>query len=131
MAVRRSIWIPGHRFVSVVERKPDYREELQGTEFVTRTIRRLKDGTQRFVSLNVADRILVKLDMVHWFQIPKDEGGLADIYVDGKQYGAPDRSHTRQQRPNQQKYETELERREARLQTYRNSYQRRKDRRAA
>lgn len=67
---------------------------------------------------------------LEWLRhIPRDKGGLSDIYEDGAQYGSP-RSHTKLPRPSVRRYATHEERLAARRQTYRDSYRRRVERAA-
>ncbi len=124
-------WIPRERFLAVVERRLDWRTELRGTNAADRTIRRLRSGEQEFVSPSVADRILTKLDLGDWFHLPKDQGGLADIYEDGAQYGEPNNLAGLRPGNVQRKYATREERLAARRAAYRASYERRKERREA
>lgn len=79
------IWIPAGRLLAILD-KADPRE-LTWTE--QRFIRTLRDEGQEFVSLRRADNLLTRLDLDGWWHIPKDDGGLADIYEDGAQYGCP------------------------------------------
>ena len=125
------MWVPADRFVRLIDRhRPSLYQGKHGTA-TTRRMNELRSGRQRFVSLDVADRILTELDLTHLWHIPREDGGLADIYVDGNQYGAPERLRLVDGTRTNKKYATEAERMEARRRTYREAYLRRKERRAA
>ena len=116
-------WIPAERFLSVVDSDPDLMRRVTGTSF-ERRIRYLRSGGQQFISFSVADRILTSLDLHWWWHIPADEGGLADIYEDGAQYGAPTQVARWKPDP-RRRYATEEERLEARRRSWRESKKRR------
>jgi hypothetical protein len=120
-----NIWIPVPRFLAVT----DHGTTVDAS--ISDRLSELRNGGQEFIGLHTADRILTRLNLHHWFHIPADQGGLADIYEDNIQYGAPDRTHTQLPRPRSKRYATETERLEARRQTWRDSYARRKERLAA
>jgi hypothetical protein len=83
----------------------------------------MKVGRQQFVSLKVVDEMFTVLGLQHVLQIPKENGGLRDIYVDGVQYGAPDRS-PKKPVDTTVRYATEEERRAAKRRSWRESKQR-------
>jgi len=107
------LWIPAERFLAVVDRPGRPRVGKQSV--MGRRLSELRSGRQAFIRLETADKILTGLDMSHWFHIPADQGGLADIYEEGKQYGAPG-----------YRYETEEERIAARRRSGRESMRRRR-----
>lgn len=116
------LWVPAARLVDVVDSHAKPYCGRHGT-WATRRLCELRSGRQKFVSLDTADKILAELDLVHFWHIPKDRGGLADIYGDGEQYGMP-ANHLAfvEQRP---KYDTDEARLEARRKTWRESKRRR------
>ena len=118
-------WIPGHRLAGVMERA-----EVTLTEAERRLLGDLQTGRQQFVSLHRADRILTRLDLSDFWHLPETLGGLADIYEDGVTYGAPNYASANL-RPAVRRYETETERVEARRDTWRRYYRRRRDREEA
>lgn len=71
-------WIPADRFLAVIDTK----STLDLDELERRQINRLRSGEAKTVSLDYADRMLTRLDLIHWFHIPAEDGGLADIYED-------------------------------------------------
>lgn len=115
------LWIPAARLRNVIERHPNPSAALAGKN-CERTFRAVMAGSRTFVSLRAADSILTKLDLHDWWHIPLADGGLADIYVDEKQYGKPD---THPVRPSKvPRYDTEAERVAARRATWRRYRQR-------
>lgn len=126
-AVKR-LWIPADRFVAIVEHAKPHPDSS-----MARKLFDLRHGRQDFISLEAADRILTDLDLHHLFHVSREDGGLADIYVDGIQYGSPDHNRRYPQGGSKfnRRYATEAERQEARRRTYREAYERRKLRRAA
>ena len=125
------LWIPADRFLTVIERSGvDVRAELG--EVGARRINELRSGRQGYVSLDTADRLLTALGLNDWFRIRREDGGLADIYVDEIQYGEPNHLASRTKpRKTTRKYATEEERQAARRETFRAAYERRKARRRA
>lgn len=117
------MWIPADRLLHVVDRHPNPATALKGKS-CERLLRDLRAGYRAFVSLRAADSLLANLDLVHWWHVPADQGGLADIYEDGVQYGSPQQMRVAPP-PAPLKYATDEERRAARRQTYRRYYQRR------
>jgi hypothetical protein len=124
-----AVWIPADRFLSVADQQPDLARRVEGTG-ADRRIRELRSGRQQFVSLEVADRILTGLDLNHWFHMPAADGGLADIYVDGAQYGAPSNVPVSANRT-VTRYATDEERVEAKRRAWRESKRRSLQRREA
>lgn len=122
----KAVWIPGDRLLAVLERA-----DIDMTESERKLCSDLRTGHQEFVSLERADRILSRLDLNHFWHIPKDAGGLADIYEEGAQYGEPNRVAPPAGGPWRGKYKTHEERLAARRETWRRKYQRDKQRRAA
>jgi hypothetical protein len=118
------LWIPADRLLSVAALHTNPSQALAGLS-VERTFRELKNGRRSYVSLRVADSILTRLNLHHHWHTSKDHGGLADIYEDGQQYGAPDSTPSRPG-PNQIRYATREEALEARRQTWRESKRRNK-----
>lgn len=114
-------WIPAGRLLTVIERSDFNSAEL--TRADRRFISDLRNGRQKFVSLRRADNLLTKLHMGDWWHLPKEHGGLADIYEDGAHYGSPNYS-SRHLVPAPKKYATAAERHQARLETYRRYYRR-------
>jgi hypothetical protein len=121
--VTAELWIPAGRLLEVVDRHPNPTRTLAGHN-CERTLRAVRAGKQKFVSLRAADAIMIRLGMLEWWHIPKDEGGLADIYEDGAQYGRP---HDVPRVPGDGtvRYGSEEERVEARRKTWRESKRRR------
>lgn len=124
------MWVPGHRLLEILdELHPRLLARLNQT--AERRIRDLRAGRQQFVSYAAVERILMQLDLEWLRHVPRESGGLADIYEDGKQYGAPDFLSVKQPRRGPRKYATEEERLAARRRTYHEAYLRRRERRAA
>jgi hypothetical protein len=117
VGAQRSIWIPADRFLAVVDRAGIENLGRRGTN-LQRHLHRLRSGEQRFISLDSADKILTRLDLADWFHIPKDQGGLADIYEDGLQYGSPGRPTNNRPPVPIRKYATHEERLAARRLRY-------------
>ena len=81
------LWVPVERIQPIVARyKPSRRILSVATQ---RRLHDIKHGNQAFVSLTVVDRILYEMGLEHWLRIRQEDGGLDDIYADGKQYGNP------------------------------------------
>lgn len=105
MAARRSVWIPADRLLAVLDKA----DSADLDELDARTIRLLRNGEQGYVTLDRADRLLTALDLFHWFHLPKEQGGLADIYEDGVQYGAPNnRNNWKKSNPKHATHEERL-----------------------
>lgn len=116
------MWIPADRLVAVIDRHPERVKHVN--QAAQRRVRLLRSGVQEFVTLGSTDRLLAKLDLLDYWHIPKDEGGLADIYENGEQYGAPDNLAGVRSDRFPRKYATEAERVEARRATWRRRYAR-------
>ena len=86
MSAKSELWFPAARISAILEGC-----DLAHHPNLTRRLYEMREGRQEYVSLRVVDELLLKLDLTHLLQLPLEQGGLADIYVDGKQYGAPDR----------------------------------------
>ena len=115
------LWFPAERVVEAIGNSA----KLSAHPHLTRRFYEIREGRQRYVSLRVVDDILTRLGLTYLLQIPREEGGLADIYVDGKQYGQPDRTGLRN---TGRRYETDDERREALRRNWRESKRRARDR---
>lgn len=83
------------RWIPVSRLQPILREWRGSDEFLGQNLARkigaIRNSEQEYVSEELADELLSALDMNEWWQIPAEKGGLADIYLDGKQYGGPRR----------------------------------------
>jgi hypothetical protein len=114
------LWIPAERLLSVINLHPNPTRSLAGQN-CERTFRAMRSGVRKFVSLRAADSILTRLDLLEWWHIPISEGGLADIYVDGMQYGRPDHIGGKNgpAHPYSSRYKTDEERQEARCRSWR------------
>jgi hypothetical protein len=121
-----SLWVPADRLLAVIAEHPNPTSALKGQN-CERTFRYVKAGTRAFVSLRAADSILTRLGLNHHWHTPKDQGGLADIYEDGAQYGSPV-SPAFTGRPATVRYESEDDRCEARRRSWREYKQRQKER---
>lgn len=84
---RKLLWIPADRLLHVLDVNGVTNVDL--SQAGIRRVFGLRNGEARFISLDAADRILTKVGLQHWFHRPKADGGLADIYEDGAQYGRP------------------------------------------
>lgn len=126
MTTRRNVWIPAHRLLVVVDKDVDRGHRC---EVLRRRLNDLRAGRQAFVSLDTADRILVGLGLEHYFHVREEDGGLADIYEDGAQYGRPGKGGGSRPRPYRRKYGSEVERVEARRRTWREAKARQRERR--
>lgn len=82
-------WIPGDRLLAIIDKNG--RPSLGKQSPVYRTLNRLRTGEQRFVSLDFADRCLIQLGLEDHWHYRREDGGLADIYEDGADYGNPNR----------------------------------------
>ncbi len=119
------LWFPVDRVIAAVGNSPDLRK-YPGLE---RRFRKIRSGDIAFVSLRVVDDLLSKLSLTHLLQIPREDGGLGDIYVDGKQYGSPDRSVKKPDAlATTIRYTSEEARVEAKRRAWRESSQRARDR---
>lgn len=85
------VWIPADRLLSILDRVEELDGELDESE--ARFIFDLRHDRQQYVSLDRADKLLTRLHLHHWFHVLKENGGLADIYEDGVQYGKPDNTN--------------------------------------
>lgn len=81
------LWVPVARLQPILAMHKGTKEHL--SETVVRRMHRIKSGRQEFVSLNVVDKMLLELDLDLWLRLPREQGGLADIYEDEQQYGNP------------------------------------------
>lgn len=123
----KELWVPADRLLAVTSLHRNPSGALQGHN-CERTYRAVKAGTRKFISLRAADSILTFLDLNHYWHLPQDQGGLADIYEDGKQYGQPDNTHKCvSPHPTTVRYQTNQEREEARRRTWREYKQRQKE----
>lgn len=120
------IWVPADRILEILGAHPRRVPMLHPAGM--RRLSDLRSGRQEFISWTTAEAMLASMDLEWLRHIPRDKGGLADIYEDGAQYGAPDYSHTQKARPTRRRYASEEERLEARRRTYRESYRRRRER---
>lgn len=103
------LWVPADRLLPILEQYRGRTEHLTGR--TARKLNLLRAGEQQFVSLSVVDEILIEMDLFEWLRLPADQGGLADIYFEGKQYGRPATSKP--------KYKTDAERLAARRASWR------------
>jgi hypothetical protein len=116
------LWVPADRLLEVTAHHPNPTRALEGRA-CERTYREVRNGRRQFVSLRAADGLLTALDLNHFWHIPKENGGLADIYVDGAQYGKP-RMASFTPRSTSVRYQTDEERIEARRRSWREHKQR-------
>lgn len=117
----QELWVPYERLQPILaEYTGSYAALSASTQ---RRIYNIKTGRQKFVSLGVVDTVLIDMGLDEWLRYRKEDGGLADIYEDGEQYGAP---HKFQIPPPVAKYETEEERLAARRRSWRESGRRRR-----
>lgn len=122
------LWIPGDRFLAVVDRNGPPHVGKQSV--VGRRLSELRSGRQEYISLDTADRILCSLGLSDWWHMAKADGGLADIYEEGRQYGSP-YDNCVPPPPAPRKYHTPEERLAGSRRRWRESKQRRKERLAA
>jgi len=126
----KRLWIPADRFLHIIDAC-----RIENVDLGDAGIRRvfeLRSGAQAFIELGTADRLLTRLGLQHWFHRPKEQGGLADIYVDGVQYGKPDpASGVYVTRPYPRRYATDEERLEARRAKDRRYKQKKREEEAA
>ena len=117
------MWIPADRFLEVIDKigGPGYAGKGSPTH---RRILELRAGRQKFIGLDTADKILVGLGAEHYWHLPREHGGLADIYEDGADYGRPN-NHLAFGKP-RLVHETEEKRVEARRRTWRESKRRKR-----
>lgn len=77
----------------------------------------LRNGRQEAISIDAADRVLTKLGLNDWFRIPKDQGGLLELYTEEEvftpSWAPPRRALLSAVRPGRRKYLTEEARLEA------------------
>lgn len=114
------MWIPADRFLEVIA---SARPAAKGTA-THRRILELRAGRQDFIGLDTADKILVGLGIEHYWHLPREQGGLADIYEDGVDYGRPN-NHLAFGKP-RLIYSDENERKAARRRSWRESKRRRR-----
>jgi len=72
------VWIPADRFVALLDKnqvKPSHLGQAGA-----KRVNELRRGEQECLSLDAADRILTRVGLAHWFHVPEEQGGLADIY---------------------------------------------------
>ena len=72
------VWIPAERFVALLDKHNVTPSQLG--EVGAKRVGELRRGAQEAISLDGADRILTRLGLAHWFHVPEDQGGFADIY---------------------------------------------------
>jgi hypothetical protein len=83
----RELWVPVHRLLTVLEHNRTRSAEMKPA--TARKLSGLRAGEQQFMSLTAVDKILCDLGLTQWFHVSEEQGGLADIYEDGLQYGHP------------------------------------------
>jgi hypothetical protein len=125
-AREKELWIPAARLLAVVEDATIGDHHPQA-----RALREVRAGRRAFVSLRVADGILCELNLDHFWHIPASDGGLADIYEDGAQYGSPLMLENLRPGSVARRYASPVERLEARRRSWRESKQRAAERRQA
>lgn len=111
-----TVWIPADRFLAVVDGSSHLTRDVLG-EHAERKIRDLRNGRQEAISLEATDRIFTRLDLTDWFHLPKEIGGLADLYF-GEDVFTPSwvpkkKAQLDATRSKRRKYRTEADRREA------------------
>jgi len=111
----RELYIPVDRLAPIIDRWEGVRSRL--SESAQTRMQALK--TQRYMTLAAADKLLVELGLDDYWHYRKEDGGLADIYEDGAQYGRP----STPPRP-PLKYRTDEERLEAARRSHRESKRR-------
>lgn len=104
MTDEKTLWVPVERLQPIVARHKGTKECLSFA--VRRRLHAIEHAEQKYVRLDVVDAILYALDLDIWLRYRKEDGGLADIYMDGAQYGTPNRNA----RPERRKYESPAER---------------------
>lgn len=124
MTAATELWFPSDRVVAAIGQPPKHHPSI------TRRLYEMREGRQKFVSLRVVDEILTQLGLQHLLQLPQEDGGLADIYVEGKQYGSPNRLPKVRQSQSKRVYGSDLERREALRRNWRESKRRARERAA-
>ena len=90
----KTLWIPADRFLAVTDLTGDRACNHGKGSSIPRTLHRLRSGEQKFISLDAADKILIALGLERYWHVPQEDGGLADIYEDGKQYGFPNQGES-------------------------------------
>jgi len=81
-----TLWVPAERLAHIIDTACAKPHPESNT---ARKLYDLRHGRQQFISYDVAERLLIELGLEWLRHIPKDKGGLADIYEDGQQYGKP------------------------------------------
>ena len=79
-----TVWIPAERFLALLDQCGVTNQTLGDTG--VRRVQELRSGRQEALSLEAADRILTDLDMADWFHLPKEMGGLADLYFEEERF---------------------------------------------
>jgi hypothetical protein len=79
-----TVWIPADRFMALLDQCGVTNQTLGDSG--VRRVQELRSGRQEALSLEAADRILTDLDMADWFHLPKEMGGLADLYFEEERY---------------------------------------------
>lgn len=83
----RELWVPTARLIPIIA-LTDIRPSRM-TPLTQRKVSIIKTGSQEFMGLYAVDNVLTELGLEHYLWKPQENGGLADIYEDGKQYGNP------------------------------------------
>lgn len=76
--MEKKVWIPAERFLEVLDCNGIGNDDLDRAG--VRRVWELRNGRQEAVSLDVADRLFAKLGLTDWFHLPREKGGLADLY---------------------------------------------------
>ena len=114
--VENELWVPVERLRPIFARYTDPVMCLRSS--TQRRLTAARNGEQKYVGLNTVDKMLIDMGLEHWLRVSKEDGGLADIYYDGAQYGRPENSPP----PPQKGYESQVERDDARRATKRRFY---------
>lgn len=66
------VWIPADRFLALLDECG-----VTSAELDTSGVR-----SREALSLEAADRMLTKVGLTEWMHLPKEQGGLADLYFE-------------------------------------------------
>lgn len=107
----QELWVPYERVQPILDEYKDSYAVLSAS--TQRRIYNIKTGRQKYVSLSVVDTVLIDMGLDEWLRYRKEDGGLADIYEDGEQYGSPHGDRPRAPEPTAEEKREQEERRRA------------------
>ena len=125
MTRQKQLWVPADRFLAALT---SYRPHHESAPY--RLLSELRSGRKQFVKLETADAVFIDAGVEYLWHVEAVEGGFADIYEDGVQYGSPVRAVRVDPAPGStlRRYADEASRYEALRRNWRESKRRARDR---